>query len=157
MNGAEDSQTKDTREYVTVTIGKQLFGLPIDRVHDVFTPHNMTPVPLARNEIAGVLNLRGRIVTAIDMRRRLGIGPRDGGQTPMAVGVESRGESYGIIIDGVGEVLRLPVAGLEPVPANLDKAWSALATGIHRLDGHLLVVLDVNRVLELGDDAPMAA
>ena len=64
-------------EYVTAMIGGQLFGLPISRVQDVFMPDRMTRVPLAPPEIAGVLNLRGRIVTAIDMRRRLGLPPRD--------------------------------------------------------------------------------
>ena len=64
-------------EYVTVVIGDQLFGLPISRVQDVFMPDRLTRVPLAPPEIAGVLNLRGRIVTTIDMRRRLGLPPRD--------------------------------------------------------------------------------
>ena len=62
-------------EYVTVMIGGQLFGLPISRVQDVFMPDRVTRVPLSAPEIAGGLNLRGRIVTAIDMRRRLGLGP----------------------------------------------------------------------------------
>ena len=65
--------TDDVTEYVTVMIGSQLFGLPISRVQDVFMPEKVTRVPLSVPEIAGVLNLRGRIVTAIDMRRRLGL------------------------------------------------------------------------------------
>src|SRR6185503_20576891 len=94
-------------EYVTALIGGQLFGLPILRVQDVFAPERLTTVPLAPAEIAGVLNLRGRIVTLINMRRRLGLGDQEGGGLPMAVGVESRGESYGLLIDSVGEVLKL--------------------------------------------------
>ena len=77
-------------EYVTAVIGGQLFGLPISRVQDVFMPERLTRVPLAAPEIAGVLNLRGRIVTAIDMRRRLGLPPREDGRPPMAVGIELR-------------------------------------------------------------------
>ena len=75
----DDSKTpiSDEIEYVTVMIGEQLFGLPIERVHDVFMPGHLTPVPLASEEIAGVLNLRGRIVTAIDMRCRLGLPKRE--------------------------------------------------------------------------------
>ena len=72
-------------EYVTVLIGDQLFGLPISRVQDVFMPDRITRVPLAEPEIAGVLNLRGRIVTAVDMRRRLGLPPRGDDRPPMAV------------------------------------------------------------------------
>ncbi len=134
-------------QYVTVVIGGQLFGLPIERVHDVFVPESITRVPLSRPEIAGVLNLRGRIVTAIDMRRRLHLPPRQDGGTAMAVGIESKGESYGLLIDNVGEVLDLPTAGREPNPVNLDARWAAISGGVHRLNGQLMVILDVDRVL----------
>lgn len=144
-------------EYVTVMIGPQLFGLPINRVQDVFMPDAITRVPLAAGEIAGVLNLRGRIVTAIDMRRRLGLPPREGGNGALyAVGVEMKGESYGLIIDSVGEVLKLPESGVEPNPVNLDRRWVAISGGVFRLDGRLLVVLDVDRVLALGNEAKAA-
>jgi purine-binding chemotaxis protein CheW len=134
-------------QYVTVVIGGQLFGLPIERVHDVFVPESITRVPLSRPEIAGVLNLRGRIVTAIDMRRRLHLPPRQDGGTAMAVGIESKGESYGLLIDNVGEVLDLPTAGREANPVNLDARWAAISGGVHRLNGQLMVILDVDRVL----------
>ncbi|HEY6023603.1 MAG TPA: chemotaxis protein CheW [Pseudolabrys sp.] len=136
-------------EYVTAMIGGQLFGLPILRVQDVFAPEKLTRVPLAPPEIAGVLNLRGRIVTLVDMRCRLGLGHRDEGQATMAVGVESRGESYGLLIDSVGEVLKLDDAACEPNPTNLDPGLASVSIGIHRLDGQLLMVLDVDRVLDI--------
>src|ERR1700693_4954688 len=85
-------------EYVTVALDGQWFGLPIARVQDVFMPELLTRVPLSEPEIAGVLNLRGRIVTAIDLRCRLGLPPRPEGLPPMAVGIEWRGESYGLIV-----------------------------------------------------------
>lgn len=137
----------DLIQYVTMKIDGQLFGLPIDRVHDVFMPEAVTFVPMSHEAIAGVLNLRGRIVTAIDMRCLLGLPIRSGDHALMAVGIEARGESYGLIIDAVGEVLDLPVHSKEPNPANLDERWRNIAAGIHRLDGQLLVVLDVDRVL----------
>ncbi|MEM8877118.1 MAG: chemotaxis protein CheW [Pseudomonadota bacterium] len=140
----------DTREYITVMINQQLFGMAIDQVHDVFSPQNMTPVPKSRPEIAGVLNLRGRIVTAIDMRERLGLEKRPDDAVPMAVGIEHKGESYGLVIDEVGEVMRLPIAGIEPPPSNLDSRWSEIALGVHRLEGALIVILDVERVLSFG-------
>lgn len=137
----------ETTQYVTIVISEQLFGLPIEKVHDVFMPENMTRVPLAPSEVAGVLNLRGRIVTAINMRERLNA-MQDEGQTPqMAVGIEYKGESYGLIIDRVGEVLTLPTSGREPNPANLDPRWAEISAGVHRLEGQLLVILDVDRVL----------
>ena len=136
-------------EYVTAMIGGQLFGLPISRVQDVFMPERLTRVPLSSSEIAGVLNLRGRIVTLIDMRSRLGLPAREDAAPPMAVGVDLRGESYGLLIDQIGEVLTLPDDSREENPVNLDPRMAKLAGGVHRLDGQLMVVLDVDRVLEL--------
>ena len=143
-------------EYVTAMIGGQLFGLPISRVQDVFMPERLTRVPLARPEIAGVLNLRGRIVTAIDMRCRLGLPKLDQKRPPMAVGIECKGESYGLLIDAVGEVLKLDDSAREPNPVNLDSRLAQISAGVHRLDGQLLVILDVERVLDMGHEA-MAA
>jgi purine-binding chemotaxis protein CheW len=143
-------------EYVTAMIGGQLFGLPILRVQDVFAPERLTRVPLAPLEIAGVLNLRGRIVTLIDMRRRLGLGQREDAGAAMAVGVEARGESYGLLIDNVGEVLKLDDMACEPNPTNLDPRLASVSTGIYRLDGQLLMVLDVDRVLDIAVKAAAA-
>ena len=143
-------------EYVTAMIGGQLFGLPISRVQDVFMPERLTRVPLARPEIAGVLNLRGRIVTAIDMRCRLGLPKLNEKRPPMAVGIECKGESYGLLIDSVGEVLKLDDNAREPNPVNLDSRLAQISAGVHRLDGQLLVILDVERVLDMGHEA-MAA
>ncbi len=146
--------TQNLKEYVTAVIGGQLFGLPILRVQDVFLPERLTRVPLAPPEIAGVLNLRGRIVTLIDMHCLLGLGERATGSGAMAVGVETRGESYGLLIDSVGEVLKLDDAAREAVPINLDPRLARVCAGIHRLDGQLLVALDVDRVLDVS--APVA-
>jgi purine-binding chemotaxis protein CheW len=148
--------TEHVIEYVTATIGDQLFGLPISRVQDVFTPDRLTRVPLAGPEIAGLLNLRGRIVTAIDMRRRLGLPALHDGRARMAVGIECKGESYGLLIDAIGEVMKLSANGREDNPVNLDPQLARVAAGVHRLEGSLLVVLDVDRVLDVGGLAEAA-
>jgi purine-binding chemotaxis protein CheW len=142
-------QTQAEIEFVTVLIADQLFGLPISRVHDVFMVDRLTRVPLAPPEIAGILNLRGRVVTTIDMRRRLDLPAREEGRGNMAVGIEQRGESYGLLIDSVGEVLKIPAASRDPNPVNLDPRWLLVADGVVQLDDRLMVVLDVDRVLEL--------
>ena len=139
-------------EYVTAIIGGQLFGLPISRVQDVFMPERVTRVPLSPAEIAGVLNLRGRIVTMVDMRVRLGLPKNDNGRRPMAIGVDLRGESYGLLIDRIGEVLKLADNSCEDNPVNLDPRMARLAGGVYRLEGQLMVVLDVDRVLEIVPD-----
>jgi purine-binding chemotaxis protein CheW len=144
-------------EYVTVMLDGQLFGLPISRVQDVFMPDRLTRVPLAPPEIAGVLNLRGRIVTAVDLRLRLGLAPRSDDRPPMAVGIELKGESYGLLIDAVGEVMRLSNGTREPNPVNLDARLARVSAGVHRLEGQLLVILDVDRVLDMSAADPLAA
>ena len=150
------AMNENTVEYVTAMIGGQLFGLPISRVQDVFAPERLTRVPLAGPDIAGLLNLRGRIVTVIDMRRRLDLEAQERVGRQMAVGVEHRGELYGLLIDEIGEVLKLQAASREDNPVNLDGRLARVSAGVHRLEGRLLVILDVERVLDAGVTAVAA-
>jgi purine-binding chemotaxis protein CheW len=140
-----------TEGFVAVMTGGQLFGLRLERVRDVFVPRGLSRVPLAPPEIAGLLNLRGRIVTAIDLRRRLGFPPRESGGAPVAVGIEERGELYGLLVDGVGDVLRFKRSSYEANPVNLDPRWTKLCAGVHRLERGLMIVLDVDKVLDLNE------
>lgn len=146
-NAADAAATGETVEYVTVMVGEEIFGLPIDRVHDVFIATNLTEVPLAPREIIGLLNLRGRVVTALCLRRRLGLPDREETGRDMAVGLEHQGEAFGLLVDQVGEVMKLSPDTHEQNPANMDPRWAAVAKGVHRLDGRLLVILDVDGVL----------
>ncbi len=152
MNAASENVV----EFVTATVGGQLFGLPISRVQDVFKPEGLTRVPLSAPEIAGLLNLRGRIVTVVDLRRRLDFEAQDRSSALLAVGIEHRGESYGLLIESIGEVLKLSAATSEDNPVNLDPRLARVSAGVHRLDGKLLVVLDVDRVLDVGPVAQAA-
>lgn len=142
-----ENDHSESTEFVTVYIADQLFGIPVELIHDVFQPEAITEVPLSGPDIGGVLNLRGKIVTAIDVRHRLGLAARDRTQKCMAVGIEKNGESYGVLIDRVGEVLRLSHDAFERNPANLDSRWRDFSKGVYRLDNELLVILDVELVL----------
>ena len=144
-------------DYVTVHVGQTLFGLAIGSVHDVFVPTGVTGVPLAPPEIVGLINLRGRVVTALCLRRRLGLPDRDAGAPSMAIGLEQGGETFALVVDGVGEVLKLGPDTCEPVPINLDARWRDLACAVHRLDGRLLVILDVDALLAFDAHAAGAA
>jgi len=137
-------------EYVTVMIGTQVFGIPIGLVNEIFKPERLTPVPLSHPDIAGVLNLRGRIVTMIDCRRRLGIQVDGAVQEYMAVGVERDGDHYGLLFDGAGEVLRFSPEQIEPPPVNLDPHWKRVSRGVFRMSSGLLVLLDVSILLDFG-------
>ncbi|MGO4707491.1 chemotaxis protein CheW, partial [Microvirga sp. 2MCAF38] len=113
--GAGDARSFiDHREFPTVIVAGQMLALPIERVHDVFVVSDITSVPLASPEIAGLLNLRGRVVTAVALRRRLGLADLDTGGRRMAVGLEHRGEAFGLLVDEVGEVLKLDPDALQP-------------------------------------------
>jgi purine-binding chemotaxis protein CheW len=147
MNSEKDLE-QATEGFVTVTTAGQLFGLKLERVRDVFVPQALSSVPLAPQEVAGLLNLRGRIVTALDLRRRLGLPPQEEGKPTIAVGIEDRGELYGLIADKVGDVLWLQASQYEAAPANLDPRWAKVCAGVYRLDDRLLVVLDVDKVLD---------
>lgn len=143
---AQDSQS-DHQEFVTVMIDDQWFGIPVLTVQDVLGPQHIAAIPLASPEVAGSLNLRGRIVTALDPRVRLGL-PKRTDETPdMSVVVEHEGELYSLLIDTVGDVLNLPDDRLERNPATLDNRWREISAGIYRLDERLLVVMDVARLL----------
>jgi len=143
-------------EYVTVTVDGQLLGLPIDRVHDVFVVSEMTSVPLASAEIAGLLNLRGRVVTAVSLRQRLRLTDRAGAERRMAVGLEHQGEAYGLLVDAVGEVLKLDPEMLQPNPVHLDPRWASLSQGVHQLDTTLLIILNVEAVLQFNTEMQAA-
>lgn len=139
--------TETGSDFLTVFIAGQVFGIPVLQVQDVLGTQRVTKIPLAPPEVAGSLNLRGRIVTAIDVRCRLGLPRRETSQREMSVVVELEGELYSLIIDEVGDVMSLDNENFEGTPATLDPVWRDVSAGIYRLDGQLMVVLDVPKLL----------
>ncbi|WP_230530924.1 chemotaxis protein CheW [Microvirga roseola] len=146
-NNADARSFSAHEDYVTVLVAGQMLGLPISRVHDVFVASDMTTVPLAPPEIVGLLNLRGRVVTAVSLRRRLGLPDAESNGRRMAVGLEHKGESYGLLVDEVGEVLKLNPDDLQPNPVHLNRRWAGLSGGVHQLQNRLLIIIDVEAVL----------
>lgn len=140
--------TGETEEFVTFTIAEQLFGIPVLKVQDVLSTYHITPIPLAPPEVTGSLNLRGRVVTAIDVRLRLSLPPRPDGSSHMSIVAENDNELYSLMVDSVGEVLALAKADYERNPPTLDAKFRTFSDGIYRLDDQLLVVLDVRRLLD---------
>ncbi len=138
--------------FLTMTVADQLFGIPVLAVQDILSTQRITRVPLAPPEVLGSLNLRGRIVTAIDVRTRLGIPApteKPDEEENMSVVVDHDGELYSLVIDKVGEVMSLPETDYEQKPATLDPRWQEVSSGIYRLKDRLLVVLDVASLLRL--------
>ncbi len=149
MPAAEAAGADEERVFVTLMLADQLCGIPVLAVRDVLAARNITRIPLAPAEIAGSLNLRGRIVTAIDLRRRLGLPPPPEAASRMAVVTEQGGELYALLVDQVSEVLSLAARDFEHNPPTLPMLCASHSAGIYRLPGRLMVVLDVGRILAL--------
>ena len=151
MERPDTSAADEERVFVTLTVADQLCGVPVLGVRDILGEQAITRIPLAPNEIAGSLNLRGRIVTAIDLRQRLHLPPMPPGTPRMSVVAEQGGELYALLVDQVSEVMSLKASAFERNPPTLPPAWAQFSTGIYRLDSRLLVVLDVGKLLAFGD------
>ena len=134
--------------YVTMWVDKQMFGIEVKNVRDVLRQQKVTPIPLAPAQVAGSLNLRGRIVTVIDMRKRLQLPKKDGAANTFVV-IDLKGELYSLMIDNVGEVLTIGSESIEKTPANMSAAWKDISTGIFKLENELLVLVDVQTLLKI--------
>ncbi len=148
-NDVDESIKQDNIEQlVTVLIEGQLLGFPIARVRDVFALQHLTSVPCASAAVAGLVNLRGRVVTMLSLRVMLGFEQGEVNDGDMAIGIECKDDAIGLIVDQVGEVVDVDIKARENNPANLDARWAPFCMGIHKLDNSLLVELDLNRLLE---------
>lgn len=152
---ATDSNT--TQEFVTVRIDDQLLGISVYYVQDVLAPCKVITIPLSPPEVVGSLNLRGRIVTAIDLRVRLGMQPLPDRENRKSIVVECRGVLYSLVVDSVGDVLTLPMAEICENPNNMTPKWREVSKGVFSLENDLLVILDVEMLLNFSSHAPIEA
>lgn len=136
-------------QMLTFTVSNQLFGISVLQVNDVLGPQKITAMPLSPPAVAGAMNLRGRIVTAIDVRRCLNQQVHDSSCGLMSVVVDQDGELFSLIIDSVGDVLSLSEETYEAAPPTLDTTWRVVSQGIHKLDGKIMVILDVKKLLQM--------
>jgi purine-binding chemotaxis protein CheW len=137
------------RQYSTFDVAGFYFGIDVMQVQEVLRYQEMTRVPLAPAVIEGLINLRGQIVTAIDMRRRLGLPPRSDGETAMNVVVRTEEGAVSLLVDEIGDVVEVDSASFERPPDNLDPEIRELVRGIHKLKDRLLLVLDIGQTLNL--------
>jgi purine-binding chemotaxis protein CheW len=135
-------------QLLTIKVAGQLVGVPITRVRDVLFLDKVTRVPLAPNEVLGVINLRGRIVTVIDAHASLGLSRRDRPERLMCVTAEAGGDLYGVAVDRADDLLSVEASEIHPNPSTLPQPWRTLSQGIITLDGNLLAVVDINRLIQ---------
>jgi purine-binding chemotaxis protein CheW len=137
-----------SRQFATFLVDTLLFGVEVLRVQEVLRYQEMTPVPRAPDVIEGLINLRGQIVTAIDVRRRLGLRPRESERTPMNMVVRSDDGAVSLLVDEIGDVLDVDESAFEQVPENVSTGIRDLTTGVYKLKDRLLLVLDTSKAIE---------
>jgi purine-binding chemotaxis protein CheW len=154
---AKSELVEGSGQFSTFFVADLFFGVDVLNVQEVLRYQQMTPVPQAQRVIEGLINLRGQIVTAIDMRRRLGLPLRPGDKPPMNMVVRTSDGAVSLLVDEIGDVLEMDAATYERPPENLDPAARELIRGVYKLKGRLLLVLDAERTAELTVNSKKAA
>ncbi|HKJ84275.1 MAG TPA: chemotaxis protein CheW [Mariprofundaceae bacterium] len=152
----------DAQELLTCSLHGQSLGLPVRNVQEVVTPLRCTPIPLAHDVVSGLINLRGHVITQLDMRKALGLPDREESDPFRVVIIETDdGEDFGLIVDQVGEVMRPETSTLEKTPKSLPPCWQDVGSGVLKLEERLLVVLDIERfirrTLEMSDSNQLSS
>lgn len=142
-----------SQQFCTFYLGEQYFGLDVLKVQEIVTHQAMTRVPLAHPMIRGLINLRGQIVTAIDLRSRLELPPRSADLVPVNVVVQTDDGAVSLLVDEIGDVLEVTAEQFERPPATLQGAARDLIRGAYKLPDRLLVILDPDLVVSLPSEA----
>jgi purine-binding chemotaxis protein CheW len=144
MASAKSEPVEASGQFATFFVADLFFGVDVLHVQEVLRFQAMTPVPKAPRAIEGLINLRGQIVTAIDMRRRLGLPPRDGNKSPMNIVIRTSEGAVSLLVDEIGDVLEMDAATYERTPESLDAGARELIHGVYKLKDRLLLVLDAD-------------
>ena len=140
-----------SQQFCTFLVDGEMFGTPVARVQEVIQQQEMTPVPLAPDVVAGMMNLRGQILCAIDLRRRLQLPDRAADQTPMSVVVRTNQGTVSLLVDEIGDVIEVTDEARERAPETLQGVAREVIEGVYKLPDRLLLAIDVNRVGEVGE------
>lgn len=138
-------------QFLTFTICGEYFGVPVSHVKDIFKENRITPVPLAPADIVGAINLRGRIVVAIDMRKRFNLPDFAEGAKKIHVAIEHKEEVCSLLVDAVEDVITLPQDGLDSLPTTMEEKWSKISDGVYRLQNRLMIVLNIANTVNAHD------
>lgn len=137
-------------QYATFFLEDMFFGVEVLKVQEVLRYQPMTPVPLAPPALSGLINLRGQIVAAVDLRRRLGFEQRQSETPPLNVVVRSEDSAVSLLVDEIGDVLEVDPKLYEPAPENMPEQMRQMIRGVYKLPDRLLLALATERVLQFG-------
>jgi len=138
------------QQFCTFYVDQLFFGVKVLQVQEVIRSQFMTVVPQASSMVRGLMNLRGQIVTAIDLRRRLNLPDRDNWK-PMNVVIQTDEGAVSLLVDEIGDVLEVSDDVLEPLPTTIQGKVKDVVTGVYKLEGRLLLVLDTTQVISVPD------
>jgi purine-binding chemotaxis protein CheW len=155
MATAKNMIENDCEQLATFVVGKFFFGISVLNVQEVLRFQRMTKVPLAPPVIVGLINLRGQIVPAIDMRRRLYLDPRADDERPMNLVVRTEDGAVSLLVDEIGDVLELKPSTFENTPANVAATVREMIRGVYKLTSSLLFVLDTEKTVDIGWSIPV--
>jgi purine-binding chemotaxis protein CheW len=143
------NQVEPSSQYVTFCIGDLYFGIDVLQVEEVLRFQPITRVPLAPDAIAGLINLRGQIVTVLDMRRCLGLPPQVEGMMPMNAVIHTDEGAVSLLVDAIGDVVDVQAAEFEHVPGNMNPAIREILRGVYKLKERFLLILDTAKTMDL--------
>lgn len=144
----EQESEEQSSQVCTFRVGDLFCGLPVSRVQEVLRHREMTHVPLAPGQVRGLINLRGQIVIAVDLRQTLGLTLLPVNENPMHIVVRGPSDSVSFLVDEICDVLQLDEEGFEVAPETVDRHIADLLRGVYKLEGRLLLVLDLTRLFE---------
>jgi len=143
---------KENTQFCTFYLGDLFFGVKVENVQEVFRYQEMTRVPLAPSVVCGLINLRGQIITAIDLRARLGMEELPEGRMPMNVVVRTNEGVVSLLVDEIAEVLEVSEESFERPPDTIDELTRELVQGVYKLENKLLLILDTEKTVSMGGE-----
>ncbi|MEE4273974.1 MAG: chemotaxis protein CheW [Thermoanaerobaculales bacterium] len=142
----------ERKQYCTLRVGDLFLGIDVGRIQEVLRDTSFTPVPLSDSSIRGLINLRGQIVTAIDLRRRLGLDDTDDQTRTSTMVLGTAEEPLAVVVDSVGDVVEVDAESFEPPPDTLKGEARRMIDGAHKLERSLLLILNLETVMTLADE-----
>ena len=147
MNDYAEDLENEIQRWVTFELERETYGISVSDVREVLRFTEIAPVPGAPSYVVGIINLRGNVVTVIDTRKRFGLGPKENDDATRIVIIEIDGQEVGILVDSVAEVVDLRLSAIEAAPNVGNEETSRYIQGVTSLDGNLLIIVDLNKLL----------
>ena len=154
-NGIAEGTTDELIQIVSFMVGNEEYAVDILKVHEINRSIEVTRVPNTPEYVEGVINLRGKVVSIIDLRKRFGMPQREHDKNTRIIVVELQEQVVGFVVDAVKEVLRIPTSVIEPPPSFVGGANAEYITGVGKLEDRLLIMLDLEKVLSTNEQSQL--